>query len=63
MRTHLANSFSFDVVKDNAEQRVGAALANEHNYFPDCINYEQEKCISTPETIHKDSTRCMCKVC
>lgn len=63
MRTHLENSFSFDVVKDNAEQRVGAALANEHNYFPDCINYEQEKCISTPGTIHKDSTRCMCKVC
>lgn len=36
---------------------------SKHNYFSDCINYEQEKCISTPGTIHKDSTRCVCKVC
>lgn len=63
MRTCLANSFSFDVVKDNTEQRVGAALANKHNYFSDCINYEQKKSISTPETILKDSTSCMHELC
>lgn len=63
MRTCLANSFSFDMAKDNAEQSVGAALANKQNYFSACINYEQEKCIPSPGTIHKDSTRCMCKVC
>lgn len=31
------------MVKDNAEQRVAASLANQHNYFPYCRDYQQEK--------------------